>query len=290
MSVLAEKSPSKMLGKRSHTPFKRVKVDAIRYFPKNCGPFVRQGNGSRIQRYADSETKRVKVDNTRNFLEKCGPQMKNGSGTQCSACVEIKSCSEVAKNVIESAKPLSVSAPSKEKDIQIDLPPIPRQAKRDNLVAKEVGDSSHLRTSCQSTKGNKALKMKEKNLMHDGSTQQHEVLVNHRLKVPKKPSIYRGSRCDWFTNGGRTKNANHSLKVPKKPTIYTGNRCDWFMNGGLIENGSELPVVSGHGLLIESEYIQKVKEVRETFKLFNDLYTKCYYLYCKNVETVTNNF
>ncbi|KAK4363891.1 hypothetical protein RND71_015249 [Anisodus tanguticus] len=87
---------------------------------------------------------------------------------------------------------------------QKDLPSIPKQTKNDELIAtgvrpKEVGESSHLNSSCQPTNGNQALKMIQKNLMHDESTQQHEVLVNHRRKVPEKPSIDTGNRCDRYT-------------------------------------------------------------------------------------------
>ncbi|KAK4363508.1 hypothetical protein RND71_018749 [Anisodus tanguticus] len=386
MSVLAETRPSKMLGKslhqsvdtRSPPTFKRRKVDTTRNFPENCGPFVRQKDGSRIQSYANAEIypefpstpKHVKVDATRNFPENCGPcvpQKRNGSGTQCSTDVEIKRCSEVAMNVIESAEPLSVFVPSnlngkpknlpmvhslidatewevEAKDMKINLPPIP----------KEVGYSSHLNTSCQPTNGNQPLKMKQENHMHDESTQQHGVLVNQRLKVPEKASIDTGNRCDWFIKGGPIENGPELPAIvsqddiiegqnePSKDTsksvqhekfsddesrsgvdddeIYILSRFDWLKSrsastkdgkGEIIQAEASSPEgavyfkpdsdqyesvvmmkqidtgisqedsrdsvmcgVSSHGLLTEYEHIQKVKEVRETLKLFDDLYTK----------------
>ncbi|KAM3340521.1 histone-lysine N-methyltransferase, H3 lysine-9 specific SUVH6-like [Capsicum galapagoense] len=157
MSLLAETSPSKMLRKRLHRS-----VDATRNFPQNCGPFVHE----------KKESKRVKVNTMRTFPEKCAPripQAKNGSDTQCSADAQIiKSCSEVAMNVIDSVEPLSVFVPSnfEAKDMQ------PRQVKREDLVATHS--------------------------MFDESTQQHEVLVN---EVIQKPSTDTGYTCDWFIEG-----------------------------------------------------------------------------------------
>ncbi|KAH0686146.1 hypothetical protein KY289_016903 [Solanum tuberosum] len=72
---------------------------------------------------------------------------------------------------------------------------------------------------------------------NNGNTvQQHDVLIKHKLNVPKISSVY--SRCEWFSNGGR------------------------------IINESKLPAIS------EYEHIQKRKQVRETLKRFADEYTK----------------
>ncbi|XP_016487039.2 histone-lysine N-methyltransferase, H3 lysine-9 specific SUVH5-like [Nicotiana tabacum] len=133
MSVLAETSPSKMFGEglhqsvgneypRSPSTFKRLKVDTTRKFPENCGLFVGQTKGSRIQCYTDAEiypefpstSKSVKVEDTWNYTEISGMRIPqtNGHGTQCPADAEIKSSSGVAMNVIESAKPLRVFVPN----------------------------------------------------------------------------------------------------------------------------------------------------------------------------------
>ncbi|PHU22380.1 hypothetical protein BC332_07487 [Capsicum chinense] len=335
MSVLVERSPSKVLGKRlnqsvdtkSTSTFKSLKVDSTRNFPQNCGAFVRENNGSRVQQHADvkicpefpstTTTKRVKVDAIRNFPERCGPcipQEKNGSDTQCSANT----------NVIESVEPSSVSLRSnfEAKYMQ------PGQVKTDDLVAtgarpEEAGDSSRLNTSCQPTNGNQPLKMKEKNLIYDESTQQHDVLVNGVLQ---KPSTDTGYTCDWFIKGepvengpelpaieesqieGRNEPRNVTNKViiedavnfmPMPEDIRSEQHNELnkgqdlvYKNWGQYEsalmkkqtdlgvsqeyltNSGVMSGVSGHGLLTEYEHIQKVKEVRKTLKLFDDVYTK----------------
>ncbi|KAG5615510.1 hypothetical protein H5410_015334 [Solanum commersonii] len=203
MFVLAESSPSKVLGKnklhhmadtKSPSIFKRlkrdlpgisfhtkpVKVETTRSFPENCGPFVCENNGTReIYPEFPSTTKPVKVDATRNFLENCGPcvpQKWSGSDTQCSVDAEGKSCSEVAMNVVESTEPISLFVPSnfEAKDMAAT-----------GARPKEAGGSSHLNTSSTPTNGNQPLKLKEENLMHNESTQQNEVLVNQVLqKLP----------------------------------------------------------------------------------------------------------
>ncbi|KAH0689540.1 hypothetical protein KY289_016898 [Solanum tuberosum] len=72
---------------------------------------------------------------------------------------------------------------------------------------------------------------------NNGNTiQQHDVLINHKLNVPKISSVY--------------------------------SRFEWFSNGGLIIDGSKLPTISQY------EHIQKRKQVRETLKLFAYEYTK----------------
>ncbi|KAH0702430.1 hypothetical protein KY285_016708 [Solanum tuberosum] len=341
MSVLAEMSPSEMLEKKklhqmvdtkSPSTFKRVKVDATRNFPENCGSFVCQNNGSKeIYPEFPSNTKRVKVDSTRSFPENCGPcvpKKKNGSDTQCSVDSEIKSCSEVDMNVVESAEPLSA------------------------FVPVEAGDSSHQNTSCQPTNGNQPLKMKEENLMYDESTQHHEV---------QKPSTDTRNTCDWFIKDepienepelpaivsqenliqGRnepSKETSKRVHFEEVPDNQSRSRVDYVeicilscsesnsLKSGLktpsagkkggkgeivqeeavrcpeplhkckviyedesmvmkkqidlgvsqedLRNSVVMCDVSGNGLLTEHEHIQKVKEVRETLKLFDDEYTK----------------
>ncbi|KAK6794218.1 hypothetical protein RDI58_007671 [Solanum bulbocastanum] len=59
---------------------------------------------------------------------------------------------------------------------------------------------------------------------------------------------------------------NHKLNVPKIPAAYT--RCEWFSNSGRIINESKVPTISKY------EHIEKRKQVRETLKLFADEYTK----------------
>ncbi|XP_060181482.1 histone-lysine N-methyltransferase, H3 lysine-9 specific SUVH5-like isoform X2 [Lycium barbarum] len=415
-----------MLGKRvyqsvdtrSPSTFKHLKVDTTRTFPENCGPFVREKSRSRIPIYPEfpSTTKRVKVDSMRNFPEKCGPcvpQKKIGSGTQCSVDAEIKSCSEVAMNVIESAEPISVFVPTEweaeEKDMQIDFPPILGQAKKNDFVAtgvppEEVGNSSHVKTSCQPTNGNQ-----KKNLMQDESTQQHrcdwsikvgpiengpelpaivapENLIGSRTEPSKETSrsdhhekisddesrsgvdddeICILSPFEWnslnltlkFRSAGKKDGKGEIMQakasrcleslgkcmidtedavdfepdwdqcesiVNKKP-IHTGvsqedsrnsavmcgvsnhgllteslgkcmintedavdfepdwDQCESIVNKKPIHTGvsqedsrnsAVMCGVSNHGLLTEYEHTQKVKEVRETLKLFDDLYTK----------------
>lgn len=153
MSVLEKKRFCPIIDSKSIPPtFKRLNVNAIRDFPPNCGPFVRKNDGSR--EIYPSTTKRGK----------CGPsfpQKKSGSYTQCPADAEIKSCSNEAMNVVDSAEPLSVFVPSNF-DKQDDLAVHP----------KEAGDSSHLNTSCPPSNGNQ---MKEENLMYEESTQQHQL-------------------------------------------------------------------------------------------------------------------
>ncbi|WMV20047.1 hypothetical protein MTR67_013432 [Solanum verrucosum] len=172
---------------------KPVRVETRRNFPENSGLFVRQNNITRkIYLKFPSNTKRLKVDSTRSFPENCGPcfpQKRNRSDTQCYVDAESKSCSEVATNVVESARP------------------------------KEVGGSSHLNTSCRPTNGNQPLKLKEENLLCDESTQQHEVLVSQALQ---------------------------------KPSTDTSDTCDWFIKDVPIENEPELPAIVSQENLIEA--------------------------------------
>ncbi|XP_049396212.1 histone-lysine N-methyltransferase, H3 lysine-9 specific SUVH6-like [Solanum stenotomum] len=358
MSVLAETSPSEMLGKKklhqmvdtkSPSTFKRLKVDATRNFPENCGPFVHENYGTReIYPEFPSATKLVKVNATRNFPENCGPcvlQKKNRRDTQCSANAEIESCSEVEMNVVELGDPLSVFVP---KDMQFDLAAA-------GACEKEGGDSSHLNTSCQpTTNGNHVLQTKEENLMYDDSTQLNEVLVN---QVLQKPSTDTGNTCDWFIKGDPIENGpelpaivsqenliNGRNDEPSKETnkrvqykevaddesrsqvdssscsesnsLKSGHKtpsagkkggkgeivqeeavkcpeplhtCKVIfedesavmkkqINLGVsqedLRNSDVLCGASGHVLLTEYEHIQKVKEVKETLKLFDDVYTK----------------
>ncbi|KAK4734254.1 hypothetical protein R3W88_008515 [Solanum pinnatisectum] len=333
-------SPSEMLGKKklhqmvdtkSPSTFKRVKVDATRNFPENCGSFVCQNNGSK-ETYLEfpSNTKSVKVDSTRSFPENCGPcvpEKKNGSDTLCSVDSEIKSCSEVDMNVVGSAEPLTVFVPE------------------DDLAAtgarpKEAGDSSHQDTSCQPTNGN----------------QQHEVLVN---RVLQNPSIDTGNTRDWFIkdeliepelpaivsqenliearnepsketskrvhyeevpddesrsrvdndeicilscsesnslkSGLKTPSAGkkggkdeivqeeavrcpeplHKCKVIfEDASVVKKKQIDLGVSQEDLRNSAVMCGVSRNGLSTQHEHIQKVKEVRETLKLFDDEYTK----------------
>ncbi|KAH0761654.1 hypothetical protein KY290_017727 [Solanum tuberosum] len=358
MSVLAETSPSEMLGKKklhqmvdtkSPSTFKRLKVDATRNFPENCGPFVHENYGTReIYPEFPSATKLVKVNATRNFPENCGPcvlQKKNERDTQCSANAEIESCSEVEMNVVELGDPLSVFVP---KDMQFDLAAA-------GACEKEGGDSSHLNTSCQpTTNGNHVLKTKEENLMYDDSTQLNEVLVN---QVLQKPSTDTGNTCDWFIKGYPIENGPELPAIVSQENLIDGRNdeprketnkrvqykevaddesrsqvdssscsesnsqksgdktpsagkkggkgeivqeeavkcpeplhtCKVIfedesavmkkqINLGVsqedLRNSDVLCGASGHGLLTEYEHIQKVKEVKETLKLFDDEYTK----------------
>ncbi|KAH0701994.1 hypothetical protein KY290_017236 [Solanum tuberosum] len=92
MSVLAESSTSKVLGKnklhhmadtKSPSIFKRLKVDATRNFPKNCGSYFRQNDGSReIYPEFRSTTKPIKVETTRSFPKNCGPFVCENNGTR----------------------------------------------------------------------------------------------------------------------------------------------------------------------------------------------------------------
>ncbi|XP_049358539.1 histone-lysine N-methyltransferase, H3 lysine-9 specific SUVH6-like [Solanum verrucosum] len=348
MSVLVETtSPPKMLGKKklhlmvdtkSPSTFKRLKVDATRNFPENCGSFncglfVCQNNGTR-EMYPEfpSNTKRVKVDSMRSFPEKCGPcvsQKRNGSDTQCSVDADSKSCSEVAKNVVESAESSNFEATG--------------------ARPKEAGGSSHLNTSCRPTNGNQPLKLKEENLMCDESTQQHEVLASQALQ---KPSTDTRNTCDWFIKDEPIENGpelpaivsqENLIEARNEPSKETSQRvhheevsddesrswvddddisiltCSEWKKGGkdgeilhkcsnILEDAVDfkpLPDmirpeqhdemnkghyffykdwdqyesvvmcgVSGHGLSTEYEHIHKVKVVRETLKLFDDIYTK----------------
>ncbi|WMV20043.1 hypothetical protein MTR67_013428 [Solanum verrucosum] len=379
MSVLVETtSPPKMLGKKklhlmvdtkSPSTFKRLKVDATRNFPENCGSFVCQNNGTREinpefpsttkpvrvettrsfpencglfvcqnngtrEMYPEfpSNTKRVKVDSMRSFPEKCGPcvsQKRNGSDTQCSVDADSKSCSEVAKNVVESAESSNFEATG--------------------ARPKEAGGSSHLNTSCRPTNGNQPLKLKEENLMCDESTQQHEVLASQALQ---KPSTDTRNTCDWFIKDEPIENGpelpaivsqENLIEARNEPSKETSQRvhheevsddesrswvddddisiltCSEWKKGGkdgeilhkcsnILEDAVDfkpLPDmirpeqhdemnkghyffykdwdqyesvvmcgVSGHGLSTEYEHIHKVKVVRETLKLFDDIYTK----------------
>nr|XP_010318182.1 histone-lysine N-methyltransferase, H3 lysine-9 specific SUVH6-like [Solanum lycopersicum] len=342
MSVLAETSPSEMLGKKklhqmvdtkSPSTFKRVKVDATRNFPENCGSFVYQNNGSKdIYPEFRSNSKRVKVNSTRSFPKNCGPcvpEKKKGSDTPCSVDSEIKSCSDVDMNVVESAEPLSVFEP--EDDLAATV-----------VCPKEAGDSSHQNTSCQPANGN----------------QQHEVLVN---LVLQNPSIDSGNTCDWFIKSEPIENEpelpaivsqENLIQGRDEPSKETSKRVHYgevpydeyrsrvdndeicilscsesnSLKSGLktlsagkkggkgeivqeeavsspeplhkcnvifedesvvmknqivlgvsqedLRNSVVMCNVSGNGLLTEHEHIQKVKEVRETLKLFDDEYTK----------------
>ena len=47
--------------------------------------------------------------------------------------------------------------------------------------------------------------------IRQNNVQQHDVLINHKLNVPKISSAY--TRCEWFSNGGR------SINRSKLPTI-----------------------------------------------------------------------
>ncbi|XP_015069540.1 histone-lysine N-methyltransferase, H3 lysine-9 specific SUVH6-like [Solanum pennellii] len=337
MSVLAETSPSEMLGKKklhqmidtkSPSTFKRVKVDATRNFPENCGSFVCQNDGTGdIYPEFPSATKPVKVNATQ-----CGPcvlQKKNGCDTQCSANVEIESCSEVERDMVELGDPLSVFVP---KDMQFDLDAT-------GVCEEEGGDSSHLTTSCQPvTNGNQVLTMKEVNLMYDDSTQLNELLVDQILQ---KTSTDTGNTCDWFIRGDPIENGpelpseetnkrvqykevaddestsrvdnsscsesnsqNSGLKTPsagkkegkgeivqeeavkcpeplhkckvifEHESVAMKKQIDLGVSQEDLRNSDVFCGASGNGLLIEHENIQKVKEVKETLKLFDHEYTK----------------
>ncbi|XP_019068268.2 histone-lysine N-methyltransferase, H3 lysine-9 specific SUVH6-like [Solanum lycopersicum] len=342
MSVLAETSPSEMLGKKklhqmvdtkSPSTVKRLKVDATRNFPENCGPFVGENDGTG-DKYPEfpSATKPVKVETTRNYPENCGPcvlQKKNGCDTQSSANVDIGSCSEVEMDVVELGDPLSVFVP---KDMQFDLDAT-------GVCEEEGGDSSHLNTSCQPvTNGNQVLTTKEVNLMYDDSTQLNEVLVNQILQ---KTSTDTGNTCDWFINGDPIENGpelpseetnkgfqykevaddestsrvdnsscsqsnsqNSGLKTPsaskkggkgeivqeeavkcpeplhkckvifEHESVVRKKQIDIRVSPEDLRNSDVFCGASGNGLLMEHENIQKVKEVKETLKLFDDEYTK----------------
>uniref|UniRef100_A0A3Q7FLM4 Uncharacterized protein n=1 Tax=Solanum lycopersicum TaxID=4081 RepID=A0A3Q7FLM4_SOLLC len=331
--MLGKKKLHQMVDTKSPSTVKRLKVDATRNFPENCGPFVGENDGTG-DKYPEfpSATKPVKVETTRNYPENCGPcvlQKKNGCDTQSSANVDIGSCSEVEMDVVELGDPLSVFVP---KDMQFDLDAT-------GVCEEEGGDSSHLNTSCQPvTNGNQVLTTKEVNLMYDDSTQLNEVLVNQILQ---KTSTDTGNTCDWFINGDPIENGpelpseetnkgfqykevaddestsrvdnsscsqsnsqNSGLKTPsaskkggkgeivqeeavkcpeplhkckvifEHESVVRKKQIDIGVSPEDLRNSDVFCGASGNGLLMEHENIQKVKEVKETLKLFDDEYTK----------------
>ncbi|XP_019068497.2 histone-lysine N-methyltransferase, H3 lysine-9 specific SUVH6-like [Solanum lycopersicum] len=309
MSVLVE---TKMLGKKklclmvdteSPSTFKRLKIHATRNFPENCGPFVCQNNGSRkIYPEFPSNTKLVKVDSRRSFPENCGPQKRDGSDTQCSVDADNNSCSEV-----ESAESCNFEAT-----------------------------------------GNQPLKLKEKNLIYDESTQHHQVqkqstdtfdwfikdepiengpaivsqenLIDCQNDEPSKEtcqSVHREEVSDdesrsWVDDddisiltcsewnsltsalkdgkkGGKEGEIIHKcsdILEDFKPlpdiirpeqqyeSVFMKKQMDLGVPQENSRNSAVMCGVSGHGFSTEYEHIHEVKQVRETLKLFDDVYTK----------------
>ncbi|WMV19245.1 hypothetical protein MTR67_012630 [Solanum verrucosum] len=250
MFVLAESSPSKVLGKnklhhmadtKSPSTFKHLKVDATRNFPKNCGSYFRQNDFSReIYLEFPSTTKPVKVETTRSFPENCGLFVCENNGTSeiypeftsttkpvkdnatrnfpenCGPCVPQKwSGSDTQCSVDAEGKSCSEVAMNVVESTEPISLFVPSNFEAKDMAAtgarpKEAGGSSHLNTSSTPTNGNQPLKLKEENLMHNESTQQNEV-----LELLQKPST------------------------------------DWFIKGEPIENEPELPVTFSQENLIE---------------------------------------
>ncbi|TMW83739.1 hypothetical protein EJD97_000829, partial [Solanum chilense] len=94
--------------------------------------------------------------------------------------------------------------------------------------------------------------------------------VLKRLRVDSINNFQENYRLSILQNNVQQHDVliNHKLNVPKIPSAYT--RCEWFLNGGRSINRSKLPTIS------EYEHIQKRKQVRETLKLFADEYTKLF--------------
>ncbi|XP_049396214.1 histone-lysine N-methyltransferase, H3 lysine-9 specific SUVH6-like [Solanum stenotomum] len=343
MSVLAETmSPTKMLGKKklhqmvdtkSPSTFKRLKVDATRNFPENCGSFVCQNNGTReINPEFPSNTKRVKVDSMRSFPENCGPcfpQKRVRSDTQCYVDVESKSCFEVATNVVESARPKEVGGSShlntscrptngnqqhevlvsqalqkpstdtcdwfiKDEPIE-NVPELPAIVSQENLIEalnelnnktsqrvhhEEVSDIwvddddisiltcsewNSLRSglNTQSTDGKKG--GKEGEIIHKCSD-----ILEEAVDFKPLPGIIRPEQHDELNKGQYffCKDWDEYESVVMKKQINLG------VSQEDLRNSDVLCGASGYGLLTEYEHIQKVKEVKETLKLFDDVYTK----------------
>ncbi|TMW83579.1 hypothetical protein EJD97_001300 [Solanum chilense] len=187
----------------------------------------------------------MRSDTRKNFPENCGPFVRENNITR-KVYPEFPSNTKLVKVDFRKSSPENcVSQKKKGSDTQCSVDGESKSFSEDmadpsNFEATSShGGSSHLNTSCRPTNGNQPLKLKEENLICDESTQQHEVL-------------------DWD---------QYEYVVMKKQMDLGVSQQD-------LRNSAVICDVSCHGLTTEYEHIDKVKEVRETLKRFDDVYTK----------------
>ncbi|XP_055828923.1 histone-lysine N-methyltransferase, H3 lysine-9 specific SUVH5-like [Solanum dulcamara] len=306
MSVLAETNALKILGKKklhqmvdtkSPSTFKRLKVDSTRNFPQNCGPFVRENNGTReIYPEFPSTTKPVNVESRRNFPENCVPFVCENNGSR-EIYPEIPSNTkrvkvDATRSFPENCGPFVLQNngttgihpefPSTTKPVNVDaMRNFPENCGPCVLQEKNGSD-----TQCSA---DTEIKSCSEVAMIE-SAEPLSVFV---------PSNFEAKRDDLAATGAHPKeagdsshlntscqptNGNQPLKmkeenlmydestqlrevlvnqVLQKPSIDTGNTCDWFIKGEPIENGPVLFAIVSQENLIE---VQNDEPSTETTK------------------------